>query len=221
MVGSDRVRSGQIGSQTLGALIGKDSLALPGRTVSRGLVRIRPRFGLAGATALAVVAGLGLTGCVSAHLRPSWAIYPLPRHQSHDGLAVVSQPDGYGLHIWLETDTTQPGLCRPRWIVDAARLFNGNGTAPFSSGLAPRQEFFQAVGRADVRRALRQQSQALCQQRAPRSSFRWLEPPRQNKDVTAERFPLLEQSDLLSDPAAEQQQEEQLLKPANASQPAS
>ena len=207
----------------MGALISKDSLALPGRTLSRGLVRIRPRFDLAGATALAVVAGLGLglTGCVSAHLRPSWAIYPLPRHQSHDGLAVVSQPDGYGIHIWLETDTSQTGLCRPRWIVDAARLFNGNGTAPFSSGLVPRQEFFQAVGRADVRRALRQQTQALCQQRAPRSSFRWLEPPRQNKDVTAERFPLLEQSDLLSDPAAEQQQEEQLLKPANASQPAS
>lgn len=165
------------------------------------------------------MAGLGgaLSGCVSAHLRPSWAIYPLPRHQSHDGLAVVSQPDGYGLHIWIETDTTTAGLCRPRWIVDPARLFNGNGTAPFSSGLAPRQEFFQAVARADVRRALRQQSQALCQQRSPRSSFRWLEPPRSPKEVKAESFPLLEQSDLLRDPTAEQEQEDQLLNPANAS----
>jgi len=167
----------------------------------------------------ALAAGLGgsLSGCVSAHLRPSWAIYPLPRHQNHDGLAVVSQPDGYGLHIWIETDTTTAGLCRPRWIVDPARLFNGNGTAPFSSGLAPRQEFFQAVARADVRRALRQQSQALCQQRSPRSSFRWLEPPRSPKDVKAESFPLLEQSDLLRDPTAEQQQEDQLLKPATTS----
>ena len=165
------------------------------------------------------MAGLGsvLSGCVSAHLRPSWSIYPLPRHQNHDGLAVVSQPDGYGLHIWIETDTTTAGLCRPRWIVDPARLFNGNGTAPFSSGLAPRQEFFEAVARADVRRSLRKQSQALCQQRSPRSSFRWLEPPRSPREVKAESFPLLEQSDLLRDPTAEQQQEDQLLNPTPTS----
>jgi len=57
--------------------------------------RLRPA--LLGGTAMAM--GLGLTGCIPAHLRPSWAVYPLERHQRHDGLAVVSQPDGYGLHI--------------------------------------------------------------------------------------------------------------------------
>jgi len=178
--------------------------------VLAGLARLRPV--LLGGTAIAM--GLGLTGCMPAHLRPSWAIYPLERHHSHDGLAVVSQPDGYGLHIWIETDTTTPGLCQPRWIVDAARLFNGNGTSPFSSGLAPRQEFFAAVARADVRRALRQQNQALCMERAPRSSFRWQEPPRSPQEVKAESFPLLEESDLLSDPQAVQEQEDQLLKPS-------
>jgi len=196
-------------------LIGKDCLAVACQTVPAGVPRLRPA--LLGGPALATLAvglGLGLTGCIPAHLRPSWTLYPLERHQRHDGLAVVSQPDGYGLHIWIETDTTTPGLCQPRWIVDAARLFNGNGTAPFSSGLAPRQEFFAAVARADVRRALRQQSQALCLERAPRSSFRWLEPPRSPQEVKTESFPLLEESDLLSDPAAVQEQEDQLLKPS-------
>ena len=157
---------------------------------------------------------MGVTGCIPAQLRPSWTIYPLERHQRHDGLAVVSQPDGYGLHIWIETDTTTPGLCKPRWIVDAARLFNGNGSAPFSSGLAPRQEFFTAVARADVRRSLHKQNQALCHDRAPRSTFRWLEPPRNPQEVKAERFPLFEEADLLSDPADLQEQEDQLLKPS-------
>ena len=65
----------------------------------------------------------------------------------HDGLAVVNQPDGYGLHIFLETDTSDPAMCRPRWLPDPARLFNGNGSTPFSSGLATRAEFFAAVAR--------------------------------------------------------------------------
>ena len=197
------------------SLISKDSLAVACQPVLAGVVRWRPA--LLGSSALATLAiglGLGLTGCMPAHLRPSWTIYPLERHQRHDGLAVVSQPDGYGLHIWIETDTTTPGLCQPRGIVDAARLFNGNGTAPFSSGLAPRQEFFAAVARADVRRSLRQQNQALCQARAPRSTFRWLEPPRSPQEVKTESFPLLEESDLLSDPQAVQEQEDQLLKPS-------
>ena len=72
----------------------------------------------------------------------------------------------------------------------------------------------KAIARADVRRALRQQSQALCQERAPRRSFRWLEPPRSPQEVKIESFPLLEESDLLSDPAAVQEQEDQLLKPS-------
>ena len=195
------------------SLIDKDSVAVACQTVPAGVLRLRP--GLLRSTALATLAtGLVLTGCMPAHLRPSWTLYPLERHQRHDGLAVVSQPDGYGLHIWIETDPTISGVCQPRWIVDAARLFNGNGSAPFSAGLAPRQEFFAAIARADVRRALRQQSQALCQERAPRRSFRWLEPPRSPQEVKIESFPLLEESDLLSDPAAVQEQEDQLLKPS-------
>lgn len=143
-----------------------------------------------------------LSACVPAHRHPSWAIFALQRRLPNDGLAVVSQPDGYGLHIWIDTDTRQSGSCKPRWNADAARLFNGNGTAPFSSGLAPRQEFFQAVARADVLRALRQQIESLCKEQAPRSTFTWLEPPRNAAEVKPEDFPLLEGKDLLSDPTA-------------------
>ena len=162
-------------------------------------------------TLVSVIGTALLSACVPAHHHPSWAIYPLQRVAPHDALAVVSQPDGYGLHIWLDTDTRQIGRCKPRWSVDAARLFNGNGTAPFSSGLAPRQEFFQAVARADVRRALRQQSEALCRQRSPRSSFTWVEPPRNAGEIKPEPYPLLEEPDLLSDPNAVLEQEERLL----------
>ncbi|WP_186697453.1 hypothetical protein [Cyanobium sp. NS01] len=165
--------------------------------------------------ASAALAGLLLSaGCVPAHRQASWAIFPLQRSVPHDGLAVVSQPDGYGLHIWIDTDTRESGICQPRWTPDPARLFNGNGTAPFSSGLASRQEFFQAVARSDVRRALRQQSEALCQEADPKRSFRWLEPPLTPEQVQVEAFPLLEEPDLLSDPAAVLEQEEAFLKEA-------
>ena len=79
----------------------------------------------------------------------------------HDGVAVVNQPDGYGVHIYLETDTSFPGVCRPRWLPDPARLFNGNGSTPFSSGLATREEFFDAVARRDVRSLLKSELNAL------------------------------------------------------------
>lgn len=172
---------------------------------------IRPAL----ATGLSTAFGAGLlSACVPAHRHPTWAIYPLQRRMAHDALAVVSQPDGYGLHIWIDTDTRQSGRCQPRWSADAARLFNGNGTAPFSSGLAPRQEYFQAIARQDVRRALRQQSQALCQQQSPRSSFSWVEPPRNAAEIKPEPYPLLEEADLLSDPKAVLEQEERLLNPA-------
>jgi hypothetical protein len=154
-----------------------------------------------------------LAGCVPAHRRASWAIFPLQRRVPHDGLAVVSQPDGYGLHIWLDTDTSRQGVCQPRWSPDPARLFNGNGTAPFSSGLAGREEFFAAVARADVRRALRSQSEALCRQRAPRSSFAWVEPPRNAKQVSNPSFPLLEGPELISDPNEVERREGELLNP--------
>ena len=167
-----------------------------------------PRF-LAGFSS-ALVATLLLGGCTPAHLRPSWRIVPLPRHQPHDGLAVVTQPDGYGLHIWLETDTRQPGVCRPRWLVDATRLFNGNGSAPFSSGLATRAEFFTAVGRGDVRAALRRELEALCALRAPRSRWQWSEPPRRIGELKGEPLPMLKERDLLSDPRKVRQQEDAL-----------
>jgi hypothetical protein len=152
-----------------------------------------------------------LAGCVPNQRTPSWAIYPLPRRGPHDGLAVVSQPDGYGLHIWIETDSRRHGICQPRWTPDAARLFNGNGTAPFSAGLVPRQEFFDAVARQDVRRALRAESEALCKARAPQRRYRWQEPPRLAQEVKAERFPLLEQPELLSDPNVIDRSEQRLL----------
>jgi hypothetical protein len=164
------------------------------------------KTGSAAALLLALAAG-----CVPAHRQPSWAIYPLPRRVPHDALAVVSQPDGFGLHIWIDTDTSRAGQCSPRWTADAARLFNGNGTAAFSSGLASRQEFFAAVARADVRRHLRAESEALCRSRAADRAFRWLEPPRRPEDVKPQRFPLLEQPDLLSDPNAVERSEQQLL----------
>ena len=151
---------------------------LPGNHAGRFIAR-RPlawHQPLASALGLAALIG-GLTACMPAQLRPSWRIYPLQRSQPHDGLAVVNQPDGYGLHLWLETDTSASGVCRPRWVIDGARLFNGNGSAPFSSGLATRQEFFSAVARRDVVRALRRELEALCQARAPRSRWQWLEPP--------------------------------------------
>ena len=151
-----------------------------------------------------------LAGCVPAHRSATWAIVPLQRRVPHDGLAVVSQPDGYGLHIWIDTDTSKAGVCSPRWTPDAARLFNGNGTAPFSSGLATREEFFQAVSRSDVQRALRAESEALCQARAPRSRFQWQEPPRKPQEVKPQRYPLLEEPDLLSDPNAVERSEQQL-----------
>jgi len=184
--------------------------------------RLRPQLLFRTSHRLAILAGIALllASCTPAHRSASWRILPLQRQQPHDGLAVVSQPDGYGLHIWLDTDTRQSGSCKPRWSADAARLFNGNGTAPFSSGLAPREEFFQAVARADVRRALRQQSEDLCRQRSPRTSFIWLEPPRKASEIKPEAYPLLEEPDLLSDPNAVLEQEERLLQPAAPTAPA-
>jgi hypothetical protein len=161
--------------------------------------------------ALPPLLALLLSSCVPAQRRASWAIYPLQRSQPHDGLAVVSQPDGYGVHLWLATDTTEKAVCRPRWLVDPARLFNGNGSAPFSSGLATRQEFFAVVARKDVQRALRRELEALCHSRAPRSQWRWSEPPRGPAQVKEPSFPLVEERDLLPPPSEVRQREEALL----------
>ena len=135
-----------------------------------------------------------------AHRSATWTIYPLQRSQPHDGLAVVNQPDGYGLHIWLSTDTREAGVCKPRWLVDPAHLFNGNGSRPFSTGLASREEFFEAVNRQDVQRAMRQELQALCRKRAPKARWQWTAPPRSAAEVSAPTFQMLEERDLLSPP---------------------
>ncbi len=164
------------------------------------------RLGLGAAPLL--LSGLLLSACGGPLV---WRVYPLNRQQPHDGLAVVNQPDGYGLHIWIETDTRQPGICRPRWSPDPARLFNGNGSAPFSSGLASRQEFFQAVGRWDVSRRLRQESEALCKTRAAQAKFEWKAPPRREAEVVHEALPPLGETELIPDANALRQEEQKML----------
>lgn len=161
----------------------------------------------AGLAALTVL----LTGC-GASPQATWAVFPLQRRVPHDGLAVVSQPDGFGLHLFLETDTSDPEVCKPRWFADAARLFNGNGTAPFSAGLAPREEFFAVVQRRSVLKALRQELQALCADRAPRARWQWVQPPTKAAEVLPVALPAYEEEGLLTDPAEERKREEALLK---------
>ena len=143
-------------------------------------------------------------------------MFPLQRHFPHDGVAVVNQPDGYGLHIYLETDTSFPGVCRPRWLPDPARLFNGNGSTPFSSGLATRQEFFDAVARSDVRALLKGELKALCLARAPEDRWQWTEPPRKEDQVVPVQLPSLEEEDLLTNPVEELKRARQLLRDQRA-----
>ena len=152
-----------------------------------------------------------MLGACSAPQAASWKVFPLQRRMPHDGLAVVSQPDGFGLHLFLETDTDDPGECKPRWFPDAARLFNGNGTAPFSAGLAPREEFFAAVRRSDVRRALQAELKALCQQRAPQARWQWSPPPTNASELMPVQLPAYERRDLLRSPAEEKRLEDDLL----------
>ena len=153
-----------------------------------------------------------LAACAGSEEPPSWRLFSLQRYAPHDGVAVVNQPDGYGLHIYLETDTSFPGVCRPRWLPDPARLFNGNGSTPFSSGLATRQEFFDAVARSDVRDLLEKELEALCQARAPEDRWQWTEPPRSEDQVVPVQLPSLEEEDLLTNPVEELKRVQQLLR---------
>ena len=160
--------------------------------------------------------GLGLAALLCACGAPkqdgTWRVMPLSRFVPHDGLAVVNQPDGYGIHIFLETDTETAGVCQPRWLPDPARLFNGNGTTPFSSGLATRAEFFAAVEREDVIEALQTELQALCLARAPKATWEWIEPPLTPEQVVPVQLPALEQEDLLTNPVEELKRVKQLLR---------
>ena len=161
---------------------------------------------------LTMVVMAGLLSACAQKKATTWKIFPLQRNTPHDGLAVVSQPDGYGVHLYLETDTSDPAVCAPRWLPDPARLFNGNGSAPFSSGLAPRSEFFAAVNRREVRNTLKQELEALCKFRAPQARWQWLEPPLKPSELTPVSLPALEYPDLLTDPVEEKEREDKLLK---------
>jgi len=165
-----------------------------------------PRLRLIWGVALLLVA------CGAPKEPPSWRLFPLQRYTPHDGVAVVNQPDGYGLHIYLETDTSFPGVCPPRCLPDPARLFNGNGSTPFSSGLATRQEFFDAVARRDVRALLEKELEALCQARAPEDRWQWIEPPLKEDQVVPVQLPSLEEEDLLTNPVEELKRARQLLR---------
>ena len=103
-------------------------------------------------------------------------------------------------------------MCRPRWLPDPARLFNGNGSTPFSSGLATRQEFFDAVARSDVRALLKGELKALCLARAPEDRWQWTEPPRKEDQVVPVQLPSLEEEDLLTNPVEELKRARQLLR---------
>ena len=157
-----------------------------------------------------------LVACSAPKEPPSWRLFPLQRYTPNDGVAVVNQPDGYGLHIYLETDTSFPGVCRPRWLPDPARLFNGNGSTPFSSGLATRQEFFDAVARRDVRALLEKELESLCQARAPQDRWQWTEPPLKEEQVVPVQLPSLEEEDLLTNPMEELERARQLLRDQRA-----
>jgi hypothetical protein len=97
-------------------------------------------------------------------------------------------------------------------LPDAARLFNGNGSTPFSSGLASRTEFFQSVARRDVLRALQGELQQLCALRAPQARWTWTKPPRSEAEVIPVELPALEEEDLLTNPVEELKRLKQLMK---------
>ena len=57
---------------------------------------------------------LALLGCVPAHRSATWTIYPLQRSQPHDGLAVVNQPDGYGLQLQIVAISSNSTITHPQ-----------------------------------------------------------------------------------------------------------
>lgn len=171
----------------------------------------RPVLPRTGAALLLAPLALALVGCVPAAERISGRVFPLPRHGPHDGLAVVTRPGGEGLHLWLTTDTSTPGICRPRWTPRPARLRGGDGPTPTSFGTAPRSEFHAALRSGRLRWLLRREFEALCRARAPRSQFQWLEPPRSAAEEPPPASPLWEERHLLSHPAAVKRAEKTLL----------
>jgi hypothetical protein len=154
---------------------------------------------------------LCLAGCVPAARRPSGSVYPLPRRHPDDALAVVTRPQGEGLQIWIDPDTSAPGRCAPRWNPDAARLRGGDGSRPQTGGRAPRREFFEAMDRGLVRWRLHQLYRAVCARVAPDRHFLWLEPPRREAQFHPRPLLRLEGAHLFSDPRAIRRAEKRLL----------
>lgn len=177
------------------------------RPTARRRSRLRRRLARIAALLLLVPAA----GCVPANERSSGRVFPLPRHEPHDGLAVVTRPGGEGLHVYLDTDTRYAGSCAPRWHVEAARLSNGDGPSPTSTGRVAAAEFFTALQRGRVRQALRREMEALCRTRAPGRWFVWREPPRSPAQVSLDPLPPLEDAQMLSHPTAVRRAEKQLL----------
>ena len=167
--------------------------------MARRRSRLRRRLALTAALLLLVPAA----GCVPANERSSGRVFPLPRHEPHDGLAVVTRPGGEGLHVYLDTDTRHPGSC--------SRLSNGDGHSPTSTGRVAAAEFFTALQRGRVRQALRREMEALCRTRAPGRWFVWREPPRSPAQVSLDPLPPLEDAQMLSHPTAVRRAEKQLL----------
>ena len=158
-----------------------------------------------------LLAALLLAGCQPAEQRSSGRVFPLPRHHPDDALAVVTRPHGEGLQIWIDSDTGTPGLCRPRWNPDAARLRGGDGPRPVASGRAPRQEFYAAMRRGPVRWQLRRLFASVCRRVAPDRPFRWSEPPRSAGEFRPQPLLMLEERHLLSHPNAIRRAEKRLL----------
>jgi len=170
-----------------------------------------PLAGLLARSLAGALAGLALVGCQPAEQRSSGRVFPLPRRHPDDALAVVTRPGGEGLQIWLDPDTSRPGVCSPRWNPDAARLVGGDGPRPRATGRAPRQEFYAAMARGEVRWQLRRLTASVCRRVAPGRPFRWSEPPRSAAQFQPQALPMLEERHLLSHPNAIRRAEKRLL----------
>ena len=57
---------------------------------------------------LTMVVMAGLLSACAQKKATTWKVFPLQRNTPHDGLAVVSQPDGYGVHPVSYTHLTLP-----------------------------------------------------------------------------------------------------------------
>jgi len=140
---------------------------------------------------LLLLAG-SLVGCRPS-VGASWAIYPLPHHAYHDELAVVNQPDGFGLHIWLET--TQASWTLGTTLVSRCPLARSTATgAHRSARVGPPGRSSRGCGtpRPDVLRVLESELEAPCAARLRGAEGIWVVPPRSSEEAVTKSLPLLE-----------------------------